>query len=195
MRDLYIWGNCACSAVAPFLVLYEDREGVRDMLKARSLKKNDMGLSERHEAYCLARAQGKDPADAYLETVAQKPGLSRNNASIMACKLERLDAIKARLQMLQEQAEEQALMKTAQIQAKLTEIATDDSQPAAVQLKALDQLAKMQGAYNEKVEVRATITMSDKEEAARRLLEASFGLVPPLDVTDVVHDATTPDAS
>ena len=156
-------------------------------------KTNEYGLTPAHEAYCQERAKGATPAEAYKKHVARTTQ-SPNNLSVHANKLERLDKIKARLRMLQEQAEAQALMDVKQIQAKLTEIATDDEQPAAVQLKALDQLAKIQGAYSEKLEVRATVTMSDKEEAARRLLEASFGLVPPLDVSAVVSDATSPTA-
>ena len=142
----------------------------------RSGKPNKWGLSEAHEAYCQRRAQGAAPADAYLDAVAKKPDMDRNHASIHAAKLERLEKIQARLQVLQEQAEAQALMDTATIQAKLTEIATDENQPVAAQLKALDQLAKIQGAYNEKIEVRTHITMDEKEEAARRLLEAALGL-------------------
>lgn len=142
----------------------------------RSGKVNKWGLSEAHEAYCQRRAQGASPTDAYLDTVAKKPDLDRDHAAIHASKLERLEKIQVRLQVLQEQAEAQALMTTATIQAKLTEIATDENQPVAAQLKALDQLAKIQGAYNEKIEVRTQITMDEKEAAARRLLEAALGL-------------------
>lgn len=154
--------------------------------------KNEFGLSERHEAYCQARAQGVSPADAYLAHVATKDDMPRANATIHASKLERLDYIKARLAMLREQAEEQALMNTAQIQAKLTEIATDETQPVAAQLKALDQLAKIQGAYETKVEVRAAVTMDDKEAAAKRLLEAAFGLATPADGADTADDEEAP---
>lgn len=151
----------------------------------RQGKVNKWGLSEAHEAYCQRRAQGAAPADAYLDTVATKPDMDKYHAAIHASKLERLEKIQARLQVLQEQAEAQALMTTATIQAKLTEIATDETQPVAAQLKALDQLAKIQGAYNEKIEVRAQITMDEKEAAARRMLEVSLGLLlPAADATD-----------
>lgn len=136
--------------------------------------KNKYGLSDAHEAFCRLRAQGVERKEAYKRTVADNPNMTDACAMSASGRLERLDKIQARLNMLREQAEAQAMMSTADIQAKLTEIATDEDQPVAAQLKAMDQLAKIQGAYNEKVEVRATVTMDEKEEAMRRLMEASF---------------------
>lgn len=121
------------------------------------------------------RAQGVKQTDAYKEAYA-RPGTSDAACRAGAAKVERLAQIQARLAILREQAEAQALMDTATIQAKLTEIATDENQPVSAQLKAMDQLAKIQGAYETKVEVSAKVSLDDKEAAARRLLEAAFGL-------------------
>lgn len=136
---------------------------------------NKFGLTEKQEAYCQLRARGVKQTDAYKEAYA-RPGTSDAACRAGAAKVERLAQIQARLTILREQAEAQALMDTATIQAKLTEIATDENQPVSAQLKAMDQLAKIQGAYETKVEVSAKVSLDDKEAAARRLLEAAFGL-------------------
>lgn len=159
-----------------FIYLRVRTQGTRTQnpMKARGEQAvNKYGLTEKQEAYCQLRAQGVKQTDAYKEAYA-RPGTSDAACRAGAAKVERLAQIQARLAILREQAEAQALMDTATIQAKLTEIATDENQPVSAQLKAMDQLAKIQGAYETKVEVTARVTMDEREEAARRLMEAAF---------------------
>lgn len=159
------------------------RTGKRPMDRPKS-GENQYGLTDQHEAYCQLRAQGVARTDAYRQAVSTTPDLSDNSARVLSYRLERLDKIRARLAMLQEQAEAQALMTTQDIQAKLTEIATDEDQPVAAQLKAMDQLAKIQGAYETKIELTTTITLSDKEAAAKALIEDALGLTARVTDTD-----------
>lgn len=146
-------------------------------MKKPEAGKNKYGLTDSQERYCQLRAQGTPRKQAYKQAVAQDPNMSDASALTLSSRMERLEKIQARLAMLREQAEAQAMMSTADIQAKLTEIATDENQPVAAQLKAMDQLAKIQGAYSEKVEVSTSVTMSEKEEAAKMLIKKALGLL------------------
>ena len=96
---------------------------------------------------------------------------------VTACRLEAQSKIALRLQELRARSAEESILTRDDIAKSLTEIATSSGSESA-RLKALDQLARLQGAYDDhtQIDVRAAVlTASDKSDAIRAYLDSLTG--------------------
>lgn len=135
----------------------------------KSGRKADV-LTAKQEAYCIARAMGKDRMEAYKaycpNTKASKGTMYANTS-----RLEKLEKIQNRIAELQAIAVADAIPSIQQIQADLVTIATDESRPDAIRLKAYDQLTRMKGGYNDTISVENKLTLKERKGALSDLIE------------------------
>lgn len=129
-------------------------------------------LTHKQDNYCRERASGKGYAAAY-KAAGYSPNQSRNTAERHAYALEHesgatSDKILARIDYYQRQADRGAIMDLRQIQAQLSEIANGEKETTGAKLKALDQLARMQGGYTDRTEqvITGGLSIEDKTRAA-----------------------------
>lgn len=129
-------------------------------------------LSPQQELFCIRRARGMSREKAYRESYPEEADDERATIAARAHKLELLEQIHDKILELREQARQEAMMDNQTIQAKLTRIALDEREPTGNVLKALDMLAKMQGAYSENVNlnVQATLSLEEKKAAVLAFL-------------------------
>ena len=137
------------------------------MASAAKIDKNK--LTPAQEKYCRARAEGMLQAEAYRKSRPHSRA-TRKTQQEEASKQERLEKIQKRIAELREQAAAGAIMQAQEIQAELAGMASDTSKPDGVRLKALDQLTRMQGGYNDAVRVSAGITVDDRAAALADIL-------------------------
>ena len=149
-------------------------------------KKNRYGLTARQELYCNSRVAGDTQRDAY-RAAGYQPNASDKTADEAACRLESLPQIKARLQHLQDIANQGALMTSDQRKAALLEFWQDDSKSDKDRLKALDMLNRMSGDYIDKRETSVTVqglTRDDRKQAMQDTLDALKSVWERLDGTE-----------
>ena len=113
-------------------------------------------MNERQEKFCLAYVKSGNASQAYKEAgYVTKGAAARINASRLLTK----DNIKKRIAELNENIKTSEIAKAEELQITLTrimrgELKEEDDSPAtlAIKLKAIDQLAKMQGLYLDRKE-------------------------------------------
>lgn len=134
-------------------------------------KKDKRGLTRRQEAYCKERMKGKTQADSYKDA-GYSTRATDKTISEAACRLEKIEVVKKRLEELQAQVDAGALATLDQIAADLLQIASDSTRPDSIRLKAYDQLAKLQGGYTDNYKISATgsLSLEDKKAAIQSLL-------------------------
>ena len=122
-------------------------------------------LTPLQERYCQNRVKGLGKTAAY-----RAAGYSQNKNpkidNVAAVQLEKSALVKERIEYLNSLAAAGMILNRDQIAAKLTDMSLDDSKPDGVQLKALDQLSKVTGIYNDSNITLATqINITDKQSA------------------------------
>lgn len=133
-------------------------------------------LTPRQERYAQERTKGKTQRQAY-RAAFNPPRSSDKTIDETASRLEATDKIQARLAELRARSAEESILTRDDIAKSLTEIATSSCSESA-RLKALDQLARLQGAYDDhtQVDIRAAVlTASDKSDAIRAYLDSLTG--------------------
>lgn len=70
--------------------------------------------------------------------------------------MEANDKVMGRIRYYQQRAAEGAILDARGMQAIQAEMAQDDTRPDGVRLKAMDQLARLQGAYKDGIDVRTS---------------------------------------
>lgn len=133
------------------------------------------GLTPKQVKYCRERAAGKDYAAAYKAAgYSDKAGkkVMRDNAFNMETK--NTDILK-RIADLQARADAGGIMTRQQRMQLLNDIALADGTKTQDKIRALDQLARMNADYTDRVDVtgNASVTMSytDRLDAIRRALQ------------------------
>lgn len=136
-------------------------------------KKNSRGLTPAQEKYCRERVRnGKTQHAAYKAAGIAREGTKQKSLEDSACRLEHKPEIMARLEELTQKAAEGAILDAKQMQAELTDVVLSRaSERTEIRLKAMDQLAKMQGLYKDALQVSGGITINDAREALDELLE------------------------
>lgn len=129
---------------------------------------DDNGLTPAQEAYCRARAAGITPTDAAR---IARPDASYATARNTGKGYEDLEKVRARIASLRSQVSENLITELEEIKADLTRIATDESRPDSVRLKAYDQLTRMNGGYRDKIELSGEFGVQDKKDALSDLLD------------------------
>ena len=145
------------------------------MTGARKRTKADR-LTPKQERYCQERIKGKSQRQAY-RAAYNADGMGDACTDVTACRLEAQSKISLRLQELRARSAEESILTRDDIAKSLTEIATSSGSESA-RLKALDQLARLQGAYDDhtQVDIRAAVlTASDKSDAIRAYLDSLTG--------------------
>lgn len=128
----------------------------------------------RKEKYCQARADGLSQRKAYQ---ASHPGTKAKPEAqdAIASRLERDVKIKQRIDELKRRAAAGLILSRDEIAADLATMASDDSRPDYIRLKAYDQLSRVVGAYDDhaQVDVRAVVlTAEDKASALKAFLQS-----------------------
>lgn len=133
--------------------------------------KRKNGLTDKQEKFAQLRASGKTQLDAYKEAYDGKS--SDKVQGIQATRLEKIERVKARIAELQKQVEEGAILNLTQIQAELANMASDESKPDGVRLKAFDQLTRMQGGYtdNASISLGGNVALSQLSDTIDDILE------------------------
>lgn len=134
--------------------------------------KNSRGLTQKQELYCRERAfTDKNQTECYMEVYDAH---SKKAATESACRLNKLEYIQKRIAELQAQVDAGALLSAQQIQAEVANIAMDPESTKGIKLKAFDQLAKMQGAYSDNLNLHTSgsmaVSLGDKKDAIKSLL-------------------------
>lgn len=140
----------------------------------RAAKTDNNKLTPAQERYCRNRAAGMVQADAYRKANKGSQASKKSQCEI-ASRQERLQKIQDRIAELREQAAAGAIMQAQEIQAELAGMAADTSRPDGVRLKALDQLTRMQGGYNDALRVSAGLTVDDRAAALADILPPPAG--------------------
>lgn len=128
---------------------------------------DENGLTPQQEAYCRSRAAGRTPGEAYRDA----HGDDVLNPSGKAKEYDDLDKIRLRIQSLRDQVSENLIVELEEIKADLTKIATDESRPDGVRLKAYDQITRMIGGYRDRLEVTGQFGIQETENALSGLLD------------------------
>ena len=113
------------------------------------------GLTDKEDKFAKAVASGETLADSYrlaYETKTEKPESVRAQASAVASR----ERVKSRIAELQAMVDDGDIANIKQISADLWKIASDETKPDGVRLKAYDQLTKIQGGYTDGVNVTLT---------------------------------------
>lgn len=135
-------------------------------------------LTPKQERYCQERMKGKSQRQSY-RAAYDAERMTPKTIDESACRLEADSKVAARLHELRARSADQSIMTRDDIAKSLTDIATSSCSESA-RLKALDQLARLQGAYDDhtQVDIRAAVlTASDKSDAIRAYLDSLTGSV------------------
>lgn len=128
---------------------------------------DENGLTAAQEAYCRSRAAGRAPIDAARDA---SPGVSYQVAKNRSDGYEALEKVRIRIQGLRDQVTENLIVELGEIKADLTRIATDENRPDGVRLKAYDQITRMLGGYQDRLEVSKTPGVEEIENKLAGLL-------------------------
>ena len=139
-----------------------------------SQKKDKRGLTRRQEAYCKERMKGKTQAEAYKDAGYSEKNTHKSNKEL-ACRLEKIEVVKKRLEELQAQVDAGALASLDQIAADLLQIASDPNRPDSIRLKAYDQLTKMRGGYSDNINLSSTGTLGISIEDKKAVIQSLLG--------------------
>lgn len=138
------------------------------------MKTKSEKLTIKQEKYCNERIKGKTQRQAY-KTAFNPPNTSDKTIDETACRLEKTDKIKARLDYLRSLDTKDAIVTKEDMVKDLSLIATDDSKSDTIRIKAYETIAKVQG-YNES---NTNVTVSggmllgkDKADALRDYIES-----------------------
>lgn len=135
-------------------------------------RKDKNGLTAKQEKYAQLRASGKTQRESYKE--AYNPVTMTNKTmDEEACRLDNSRKVSARIAALKEMTANTAALNREDIAAALSDIAADSSKSDSIRLKALDQLSRVIGAYDDRqsLDIRAAvITGNDKAVALRAYL-------------------------
>ena len=135
-------------------------------------RKDKNGLTPKQEKYAQARAQGMTQRQAYKEAF-KPPKMTDKSLDEAACRLDNTYKVNSRIQALKELTANTAALNREDIAAALSDIAADTSKSDGIRLKALDQLSRVIGAYDDRqsLDIRAAvITGNDKAVALRAYL-------------------------
>lgn len=124
-------------------------------------KSSKTGLTAAQERYCRERAKGLEQADAYRKANPRSTA-TRKTQGESASRMERLEPIRRRIAELQAQVDAGLIPTLEQIQGDLVKIASDESKPDGVRLKAYDQLTRMRGGYDDRVRVTGQVTLDGR---------------------------------
>lgn len=152
---------------APFLLPYSIVQKVVVIMSSGRKLKN--GLTAQQERYCRERAKGKTQQAAYAASHPNSPA-TRKSQDEMACRMERQEKIRKRIEELQARVDAGLVLSLEQIQADISDIAADEENPKAIRLKAFDQLTRMRGGYKDAVQVSGDVTIAGRGEALKDLL-------------------------
>lgn len=132
-------------------------------------KKLKSGLTPVQEKYCRERAKGKTQRAAYA---ASHPGsaASRESQDQQACRMERNEIIRKRIEELQARVDAGLIPTLEQIQSDIADMAGDPKRPDAIRLKAYDQLTRMRGGYKDSVSVSGSVSIDDRRGALSDLV-------------------------
>lgn len=134
--------------------------------------KDSRGLTKKQEQYCRERAfTDKNQTECYMSAFDSH---SKRAATESASRLSKLEFIQKRIAELQAQVDAGAVLNAQQIQAEVANIAMDPESTKGIRLKAFDQLAKMQGAYSDNLNLHTSgsmaVSLGDKKDAIKALL-------------------------
>jgi len=128
---------------------------------------DENGLTVAQEAYCRSRAAGRTANEAYRDA----HGEDVSNVTVKAREYEDLDKVRLRIKSLRDQVSENLIVELEEIKADLTKIATDENRPDGVRLKAYDQITRMIGGYQDRLDISGSFGIKETEDALSGLLE------------------------
>ncbi|MBN7275091.1 terminase [Ligilactobacillus pobuzihii] len=114
----------------------------------------------RQEKFVQGLIQGMSQRKAYRAAFKQSERWKDATVDNKASKLFKLGEIRARYNELEEEAQDEAIMKRKARMVKLSEIASDDEYPNE-QMKAIDLLNKMDNMYIQKNEVTGNMKVTN----------------------------------
>ena len=123
-------------------------------------------LTIKQEKYVNERLKGKSQRSAY-KAAYNAENMKDSTIDVTACNLEKKDKIAIRLQELRQRDNDQSIATKNDIAKMLSDIAIDDTAALPNRLKALDQLAKINGAYTDNIDISLTgSVLTGKDKAA-----------------------------
>lgn len=135
-------------------------------------------LNARQEKYCAARAAGKSRRQAYQDAGYSPSGSTRTaeqNAYRMEQKADTGTAIRLKIEELRSRNAETAILNREDRLRLLSELAAREDVKPQDRIRAADQIARMQGDYNDRLTVSASAAVSmsyaERIEAIRQSLE------------------------
>ena len=135
-------------------------------------------LNARQEKYCEARAAGKSRRQAYQDAGYSPAGSTRTaeqNAWTMETKSSRATEIQLKIEELRSRSAETAILNREDRLRLLSELAAREDVKPQDRIRAADQIARMQGDYNDRLTVSASasvsMTYADRIEAIRAGLQ------------------------
>lgn len=127
---------------------------------------DENGLTAAQEAYCRSRAAGRTANEAYRDA----HGDDATNVTVKAREYDDLDKVRLRIKSLRDQVSENLIVELEEIKADLTKIATDENRPDGVRLKAYDQITRMIGGYQDRLEVSGQFGVQERVDALSALM-------------------------
>lgn len=138
---------------------------VLEVMRMSSGRKLKNGLTATQERYCRERAKGKTQREAYVASHPDNTA-SRKSQDEQACRMERNELLRKRIEALQEQVDAGLILDLEQIQATISSMVTDEERPDAIRLKAADQLTRMRGGYRDNVQISADVSYGGRLDRA-----------------------------
>ena len=136
----------------------------------QQVKKGSDGLTAAQRDYCRRRAEGATQRTAYRESIA-KPDIKTASLDQSAARLERMEAVKNKIEYYRQLHDHAGAMEVQDIAAMLQEMASDETRPDGIRLKAADQLTRIRGGYSDGLRVDVQGASGDRVDALMRLLK------------------------
>ena len=137
-----------------------------------------MKLNPKQEKYCRHRAAGDSYSKAYKAAGYSPQGQTKtatDNAYYMEHKSRAATDIAQRIEELRSRDAEKAVLNREDRLRLLSELAADEAVKPQDRIRACDQLARMQGDYNDRLQISAeagvTMTYADRMQAIRQAME------------------------
>lgn len=135
-------------------------------------------LNARQEKYCEGRAAGLSRSKAY-KAAGYCPQGTRRTAEVNATRMDTespaATALRLRIEELRSRAAETAILSRDDRLRLLSELATDEAVKPQDRLRAADQLSRMCGDYNDRLQIEGQtavmLSYADRIEAIRQSME------------------------
>lgn len=125
----------------------------------------------RHEKFAQGIAGGLSQRKAYRAAFPNSQKWKDETVDVKASELKKNDKVLVRLEELAQQSSNEAIMSASERKEWLTEVVKSTMEETKDKLKAIDLLNRMDGTYITKVEVDATINVTERVREVEKYIK------------------------